>query len=159
VRERGREGLALIVAASRTPFGAERDRHEHRLSGWSLDQLGHDRGHVVPDAREPIVFQGMDSAARAAVEPHRRPHRGELAGPGAAQPARTEMRLRLPAAFAPGPAHRSPTQPTDAADEVVAELRTEEPVAHQTLGGQEQLLEGVGDSLEIHEWIRARYRE
>ena len=53
------------------------------------------------------------------------------------------MWLRLPAALAPGRAHRSPAQASDAADEIVAELGTEEAVAHQALGGQEQLLEGV----------------
>ena len=53
------------------------------------------------------------------------------------------MRLRLPAALAPGPAYRPPAQAANAADEIVRELRTEEPVAHQTLGGQEELLESV----------------
>lgn len=147
--ERGGEGLALVVAASCTPFGAQRNRYEHGVGWRPLDQLGHDSGHVARHARQTIVFQGMDGAARAAVEPNRRARRRELGGPWATQSAGTKMGLRLPATLTPGWTHRSPAQATHAADEIVAELGTEEPVAHQTLGGQEELLDTLSDTLEI----------
>lgn len=143
MRQRRGEGFALIVAAPRLPLGTERDRHEHRARGRPLDQLCHGRRHIAAHPRQSIVFQGMDGSARAAVEPHRRAGCGERFGPFAAQPAGTEMRLGLPAALAPRPAHRAPAQATDSADEIVGELGTEEAVAHQTLGGEEQLLEGA----------------
>ena len=140
------EDLALIVTASGSSSETEGDRNEHRPGRRTLEEPYHDGRHVAADAGESLVLQRMDGAPGAAIQPHRRADRLELCRPLAAQAAGAEMRLRLPAAFAPWPAHRAPAQPAHRAHDVVDELGTEEAVADETFRGQEQLLEGVEES-------------
>jgi hypothetical protein len=126
----------------RAPFRPERNGNENRLCRGPLDQPSDDGGHVASDAREALVFQRMDGGTSAAVQPNGRPDRSELVRPFAAEAARTEVGLRLPAALAPGPPHRAPPQAAHGANEIVRELGAEQPVAHQTFGRQQQALEG-----------------
>lgn len=129
----------------RAPLRPERNGNENRLGRGSLDEPSDDGGHVAPDAREALVLQRMDGGSSAAVQPNGRPDRPQRIRPFAAEAAGTEVGLRLPAALAPGPPHRAPPQATHGADEIVRELGTEQPVANETLGRQEQTLEGVSE--------------
>ncbi len=85
----------------------------------------------------------MDRVLGFGSEPDRGSHRGQGGGPVAAQPARTEMRLRLTAAVAPGRPHGTPALATQRADDSVGVTTAEESMARQTLGGKEELLDGL----------------
>lgn len=135
----------MIVAAARASPCPERDRDEDCIWGGALEQPGDDGGHVAPDPGEAVVFHGVDRGSGARFEPHRRTDRAELRRPLAAQPAGPEVRLRLPAALAPGAPDRTPPQAADATHDIVCELGTEEAVTHEALGREEQLLECVSE--------------
>ena len=98
---------------------------------------------VRGDARQSPVFQRVHRLASAAVEPHARADDPQRLRPFATQPAGTEMGLGLTAPLAPGRTHGTPARPAHGTDEVVGPGRPEQPVTHQALGREQQLLEGA----------------
>src|SRR2546430_337998 len=100
-------------------------------------------GEGVGDARQRPVLEGVHRVARPGLEPHRRPHDAQCAGPVGAQPTWAEMRLGLAAAPAPGGPHAPPAVAADGAHHPTGAGVRQQGVAEGALRREEQLLDRV----------------